>query len=95
MKVKTSALALLVAVTLSGCVSHSAETKPATAPEKAPATQATNLQQRDLADGLYEMALAPKGDALYVASAEGFKDCLLYTSPSPRDATLSRMPSSA
>ena len=27
---------------------------------------------------------------------EGYlKDCLLYTSPSPRDATLSRMPSSA
>ena len=24
-----------------------------------------------------------------------FKPCLLYTSPSPRDATLSRMPSSA
>ena len=24
-----------------------------------------------------------------------FKHCLLYTSPSPRDATLSRMPSSA
>ena len=28
------------------------------------------------------------------ADAEGV-DCLLYTSPSPRDATLSRMPSSA
>ena len=29
--------------------------------------------------------------------AKGFKQkyCLLYTSPSPRDATLSRMPSSA
>ena len=26
---------------------------------------------------------------------EDYKDCLLYTSPSPRDATLSRMPSSA
>ena len=26
---------------------------------------------------------------------EGDKVCLLYTSPSPRDATLSRMPSSA
>ena len=26
---------------------------------------------------------------------EGSDDCLLYTSPSPRDATLSRMPSSA
>ena len=27
--------------------------------------------------------------------ATELKDCLLYTSPSPRDATLSRMPSSA
>ena len=27
--------------------------------------------------------------------AELLEDCLLYTSPSPRDATLSRMPSSA
>ena len=26
---------------------------------------------------------------------QGNKNCLLYTSPSPRDATLSRMPSSA
>ena len=26
---------------------------------------------------------------------EGYKDCLLYTSPSPRDGLLSRMPSSA
>ena len=26
---------------------------------------------------------------------EKFKDCLLYTSPSPRDGLLSRMPSSA
>ena len=33
-----------------------------------------------------------------VADSKGVvlsKDCLLYTSPSPRDATLSRMPSSA
>ena len=28
-------------------------------------------------------------------SQDEFKSCLLYTSPSPRDATLSRMPSSA
>ena len=27
--------------------------------------------------------------------AEEYKDCLLYTSPSPRDRTRSRMPSSA
>ena len=30
-----------------------------------------------------------------VSIQEGFNVCLLYTSPSPRDATLSRMPSSA
>ena len=30
-----------------------------------------------------------------IADVLGNKSCLLYTSPSPRDATLSRMPSSA
>ena len=30
-----------------------------------------------------------------VQDEDVFGDCLLYTSPSPRDATLSRMPSSA
>ena len=33
--------------------------------------------------------------AVMIAKAKGAKVCLLYTSPSPRDATLSRMPSSA
>ena len=32
------------------------------------------------------------GDTTFIS---GFYNCLLYTSPSPRDATLSRMPSSA
>ena len=44
-----------------------------------------------------------KGDNLFLKNLEGnqiceitiFDACLLYTSPSPRDATLSRMPSSA
>ena len=31
----------------------------------------------------------------YVNSTDDFKDCLLYTSPSPRDLSTSRMPSSA
>ena len=31
----------------------------------------------------------------YRRNYEKAQDCLLYTSPSPRDATLSRMPSSA
>ena len=30
-----------------------------------------------------------------ITSIDKFKDCLLYTSPSPRDRTRSRMPSSA
>ena len=30
-----------------------------------------------------------------LADLEKYKDCLLYTSPSPRDGILSRMPSSA
>ena len=35
------------------------------------------------------------GDAQAEARFKEISDCLLYTSPSPRDATLSRMPSSA
>ena len=35
-----------------------------------------------------------KGRSTYFSIGE-YSDCLLYTSPSPRDATLSRMPSSA
>ena len=39
------------------------------------------------------VSVAMEDGSLKVASND--KDCLLYTSPSPRDATLSRMPSSA
>ena len=38
----------------------------------------------------YELKLLPAG-----ILSENATPCLLYTSPSPRDATLSRMPSSA
>ena len=37
----------------------------------------------------------PKFDKNYWAERESNKTCLLYTSPSPRDGLLSRMPSSA
>ena len=64
--------------------------------------QATSM--RDLAE-----AVELKASSLYnhigskeeilkeicMANADKFSGCLLYTSPSPRDATLSRMPSSA
>ena len=35
------------------------------------------------------------GIAVKLASDKGYNICLLYTSPSPRDGLLSRMPSSA
>ena len=37
----------------------------------------------------------PKIDRCLTCAADHYGRCLLYTSPSPRDATLSRMPSSA
>ena len=45
---------------------------------------------------LHELA-RKKGTAVFACFVDLTKayDCLLYTSPSPRDATLSRMPSSA
>ena len=43
--------------------------------------------------------MGPRGireaSTLFSFGHAGAYDCLLYTSPSPRDATLSRMPSSA
>ena len=44
--------------------------------------------------GLVLSALYVAGVTLYLF-VQGQNPCLLYTSPSPRDATLSRMPSSA
>ena len=37
----------------------------------------------------------PVNGLRFVGRYGGYKDCLLYTSPSPRDRTRSRMPSSA
>lgn len=75
MSKKFSTLALLVAVSLSGCAAqHTATTQPAADIPKPAAPAQTNVIKRDLADGLYEMVLSPKEDALYVASSEGFKD---------------------
>ena len=46
----------------------------------------------------YDVYVSPKpkiGDPTINQSISCSSSCLLYTSPSPRDATLSRMPSSA
>ena len=45
-------------------------------------------------DGLFcERIFGPEKD--WECACGKYRGCLLYTSPSPRDATLSRMPSSA
>ncbi|KMK20162.1 periplasmic protein [Pluralibacter gergoviae] len=74
MKLKLSVIALALA--LGGCAAHSntAQQTAAPAAQQQPAPVTDNLTRRELADGLYEMALSPKGDALYVASAEGFRN---------------------
>ena len=48
-----------------------------------------------IAFGLATSALTGYLFSTYTQAAATYLDCLLYTSPSPRDATLSRMPSSA
>ena len=45
--------------------------------------------------GVRVAALDPERDRLVVSGVNLVKNCLLYTSPSPRDRTRSRMPSSA
>ena len=57
--------------------------------------------ERDLwdGDGGKRVSMQKEGDVIIalrdVAGLVSLSGCLLYTSPSPRDATLSRMPSSA
>lgn len=66
------ALAVAAAFGLSAC---QAPAKKAEAPAAAAAQPAASqVKQRELGFGLYEMAYVPGGKALYVASADAFKD---------------------
>ena len=59
---------------------------------------ATNDWIKALGDGfikLIKMVIAPIIFCTVVSGIAHIQDCLLYTSPSPRDGLLSRMPSSA
>ena len=55
----------------------------------------TDPDQYDKYKQLTPAAIAAHGGKFIVRGGEHETLCLLYTSPSPRDATLSRMPSSA
>jgi len=56
------AVAILAATALTACQT----------PTRTAAPAAVNLTQRELGEGLYEMAYAPSANALFVASAQGF-----------------------
>ena len=48
-----------------------------------------------LLQSLFDMGVPVSGKNLFPSNISGLPTCLLYTSPSPRDALTSRMPSSA
>ena len=54
----------------------------------------TNLEIVEQISGGYTTQAVTDGSDTTLSVSDG-STCLLYTSPSPRDATLSRMPSSA
>jgi Uncharacterized conserved protein len=68
------AIAVAAAVGLTACQApaKNVRTTPVTSVQNAAAK--TDVTQRVLSDGLYEMTYAPAEKALYVASAQGFKD---------------------
>ena len=74
MKMKISVLALLTGMALSGCAPHQTTSSSPAVQPLAPAAQSDSVVKRQLAYGLYEMALTPGGVALYVACAESFND---------------------
>ena len=57
-----------------------------------PLIEGLNNREKSVNDNI---EAAEKANELAQANLKQYEDCLLYTSPSPRDATLSRMPSSA
>jgi len=64
------AVAILAASVLTACQTPARTAAPAATAVAKPA--AATLTQRELGEGLYEMAYAPAANALFVASAQGF-----------------------
>ena len=70
-----------------------------TAPEPIPFSAASSIEELSefakMAEPGFEMLFDAMMSTLPTVEGVTRETCLLYTSPSPRDATLSRMPSSA
>ena len=55
----------------------------------------SNLKEIEVSQGEESVRITKGSNNIDVKESSENDTCLLYTSPSPRDATLSRMPSSA
>ena len=63
--------------------------------EQSPGATMTHEEKLEIAELLDDMGVDIIEAGFPIASEGDFKACLLYTSPSPRDLAVSRMPSSA
>ena len=91
-------LTLAALITVSSCKSEAPKPPP-------PKVQAVSTQLAEFTEGVDTVSTLEASNLVELAAQSGGRieelkisqgdDCLLYTSPSPRDATLSRMPSSA
>ena len=63
--------------------------------DRVQASQICQISDKTFACDVTVNPLRFEDRGVYSCEAAVVGDCLLYTSPSPRDATLSRMPSSA
>ena len=69
---RKTVLAAMIALALTGCSAHQVTAKKTT--PVAATEQVSPLVQRELSEGVYEMAISQQNGSLYVATAQGFKD---------------------
>ena len=81
---------------VSGCDSAKVASNTDAAANTSADASSTEPSAKEATPDFPELKVTPTGNVgTSVGDTAPDIDCLLYTSPSPRDATLSRMPSSA
>ena len=86
---------IFVMALASGCGDGRNNTKSTESTRQSQSAISAESTEGGMANGPTNGTDARESTGVLDGLADDIKDCLLYTSPSPRDATLSRMPSSA